>query len=314
MPAGFYRPTSEVASAKKFIIYGNPKSVKTPLALAYGAYLRSLNPKSITLYVAADRGSEDLPSCPDPSWKEENGGFIRVWCPGSPLDPGYDPYREAIQLSMTNWKDPNAKINDVSVGDPNIELIVWDTFSEDMERILQYVADKEYFSSTKTGDKHITFGDPTLPKGHPARMNIPLPADYNGVGGIAKRIVDGVCAQDCHVLLLSWEEEIKDKLGVKRVGPAFVGKALTGKLPGKLTGVIYTEKFGEIDDKTGKLKSQLYVCSDPGDDMHIAGVRHESIDGDPKNPIPRVKVGSDLVAYWKLFFETLFPMKERIVA
>lgn len=295
MPAGFYEPTNNATTPKRFILYGPPKTVKTPLALAYGAYLRKLNPKAKTLYIAADRGSEDLPSLPDPSWRE----WIKVWKVGSPLEPGYDPYKEAIHIAMTDWK----KV------DPDIELIVWDTMSEECDRILQFIADKEFFSGHAGGSKHITFGDPLLPKGSAARLNIPMPGDYNGINGIAKRLFEMILSQNLHILILAWEEDIKDKDGIKRVGPAFVGKALTAKLPGKLTGIIYTDKRGEPDNK-GKLIPTLYVCSDPADDMHMAGVRHEPVNGDPRNPIPRVKVTADLVAYWKLFFETLFPQEQ----
>lgn len=292
MAAGFYVPEAG-PKFKRLILYGAPKSVKTPFAFAFGAYLRSLNPNSITLYIAADPGSEDLPSLPDPSWRE----FIKVWKFGSPLEPGYDPYKDAIQAAMMDWK----KI------DPNIELVIWDTFAITMEHILQYVADKEWFASAKSGDKHITFGDPTLPKGHMARLNIPVPGDYNGVNGIAKRLFQLLCNQPVHVIGISHEQDIKDEKGIKRIGPSFVGQALTAKLPGWMTGLIYTDKRGEIDPKTGKVVPTLYVCSDPHDDVHIAGVRHEAINGDPRNPIPTVKVGADLTKYWKLFFETLFP-------
>lgn len=292
MPAGFYTPPETLDPYKKLFLYGPAKSVKTPLALAYGAYLRKLNPKAKTLYIAADQGSEDLPSLPDESWRE----WIRVWTHSSPLEQNYNPYNDAVLVAMTDWR----KI------DPEIELIVWDTQTEDMTKILQFIADMEWFSSAKTGDKHVTIGDPTLPKGHPARLNIPVQGDFNAILGMGIRITNFMLAQKCHVLLVCHEEEIKDQKGVKRIGPAFVGKALTGKLPGKLTGLVYTEKFGETDEK-GKLKPQLYVCSDPADDVHIAGVRHKPVNGNPVNPIPRVKVGNDLVKYWELFFNTLFP-------
>jgi len=165
MPAGFHTVT-DAPKPKRFILYGPPKTVKTPLALAYGAYLRSLNPNSRTLYVAADRGSEDLPSLPDPSWRE----WIDVWKFSSPLDKDYDPYKDAVQVAMTDWKAKDA----------NYDLIIWDTFAITLEQILQYISDKEFFAG-QGGSKHVSFGDPTLPKGHPAKLNIPMPGDYNGV-------------------------------------------------------------------------------------------------------------------------------------
>lgn len=291
MPAGFFELKPNELQHKRLIIYGAPKSVKTPLALAYGAYLRSVNPDSKTLYIAADKGSETLPSLPNPEWRD----WIKVWTMGSLLDPNYDPYKDAIHVAMADWKSV----------DKNIDLLIWDTFPMTMEEVLQFCADSEFFSG-KGGDKHITFGDPRLPKSNAARMNIPLPGDYNGVNGIAKRLVQCLCAQPMHVIIICHEQEIKDEKGIKRIGPSFVGSALTGKLPGWMTGLMYTEKRGEINQQ-GKIVPALYVCSDPGDDLHLAGIRHEPIKGDPRNPIGVVKVGPDLTAYWKLFHETLFP-------
>lgn len=298
MPAGFYKPSSGAAPHKRFIIYGTPKSVKTPLAFAYGAYLRSQDPTARALYIAADTGSEDLPSLPVPEWAE----WLDVWRMGKPIDKDpttgkstYDPYRDAIVAASTNWREK----------DPNYKLLIWDTLSMSCEEILQFIADMEFFAGAQ-GSKHITFGDPSLPKGHPAKLNIPLPGDYNGINGIAKRLVNCLVAQNMHVVAVCHEQEITDERGIKRIGPSFVGKALTGKLPGWLTGVLYTEKVGEIDAKTGKLVPTLYVCSDPADDLHIAGIRHKAINGDPRNPIGKVKVGADLTKYWAKFFETLF--------
>ena len=297
MPAGFYEPKPANDAPKRLFLYGPPKTVKTPLALALGAYLRSINPKSKTLYIAADRASEDLPSIPDRNWLAANGGFITVWKPGSMLEEGYNPYQDAFQIAMTDWKK----------NDPDIELIVYDTFTTDIERILQYCADSEFFANQKGESKHVTFGDPTLRKGHPGRLNIPVMGDYMGTGAIAKRLTDLMGAQNCHVILIAHEESFEDAKGISRIGPAFVGKALTGKLPGYLTGILYTEKTPSTDKTTGKLVPALHVCSDPGDDAHIAGVRHGTVQGRPVNPIGRVKVGDDLTSYWKLFFTTLFP-------
>lgn len=301
MPAQFYEVPNQAAAYKRLILYGSPKSVKTPLALAYGAYLRSKNPNSKTLYVASDRGSEDLPSLPDRSWRD----FIKVWTPGSPLEADYDPRAEAVRIAMGDWKKH----------DPNFDLLIWDTFSTDCARILQYIANMEWFASAKTGDKHVTIGDPTLPKNHPARLNIPVQGDFNAMQGITWGLVDALACQKMHVILICHEEEIKDQKGVKKIGPSFVGKALTSKLPGILTGILYTEKTGVPNmDKGGKLESTLHVYSDPGDDMHMAGIRHEPVNGSPLNPIPKVKVGADLVKYWELFFNTLFPTNETVVA
>lgn len=293
MPTGFFVPDPTAPKWKRFFLYGPPKAVKTPLALAYGAYLRSLDPTAETIYIAADRGSETIPSIPDPKWRE----WIHVWKMSTPLDKDFDPYKDAIQAAMMPWQQHV----------PNAKLLIWDTFSMTMEEILQHVADKEFFSSATSGSKHITFGDPTLPKGHMARLNIPQPGDYNGVNGIAKRVLNMLCSQPMHVICITHEQEIKDEKGVKRLGPSFVGSALTSKLPGWMTGLLYTDKRGVVDPKTGKLVPTLYVCSDPHDDLHIAGIRHEPINGDPRNPIGTVQVGMDLTAYWKKFSETLFP-------
>lgn len=293
MPAGFYTADPEKPKFKRFFLYGPPKAVKTPLALAYGAYLRSLNPKSKTIYIAADPGSEDLPSIPNPEWRN----WIVPYTFGSPLEKEYDPYKDAIQASMLDWHKH----------EPDSELLIWDTFAFSMEQILQYVADKEFFAPQKGESKHVTFGDPTLPKGHPARLNIPVMGDFNGINGIAKRLLAMLIAQPMHVLIITHEQDIKDEKGIKRIGPSFVGQALTSKLPGWMTGLIYTDKRGEIDPKTGKVVPALYVCSDPHDDVHIAGIRHEPVNGDPRNPIGTVKVGTDLVKYWELFHNTLFP-------
>src|SRR5690348_6743857 len=85
---------------KKLILYGSSKSVKTPVALALGAYMRKLNPKARTLYWASDEGSEGLPSLPDESWRE----WIDVITTSTPLDANYDPYRDSVTVANMDWK------------------------------------------------------------------------------------------------------------------------------------------------------------------------------------------------------------------
>jgi len=278
---------------KKLILYGSSKSVKTPLALAYGAYLRTLNPNSRTLYWAADEGSDGLPSLPNESWRE----WIDVVTTSTPLDEGYDPYRDAITVTMTDWKKQ----------DPNYDLLIWDTQARTLQRVLAFIANKAYFQSGKTGDKHITIGDGDPAKAGSTAMNLPMQADYGAIVGIGLRLMECLAAQKMHVLIVTHEEEIKGKDGVRRIGPAAVGKALVEDIPAFLTGVLYTEKRLEADPKDGKLVPTLNVFSDTGDDIHVAGVRHTPINGDPRNPMTKVKVGMDLVAYWKKFHTTLYP-------
>lgn len=282
------------ATKKKLILYGTSKSVKTPLALAYGAYLRSLNPNARTLYWAADEGSEGLPSLPDESWRE----WIDVINPPDPLDPEYDPYKHAITVSLTDWK----------AQDPNYELLIWDTQARTLQRVLQFIANKEYFASAKSGDKHVTIGDRGVGPWKPGSpwMNLPAQADYGAIWMMGLRLIEALAAQKMHVLIVTHEEEIRDSKGIGRIAPAAVGKALVGDIPAFLTGALYTEKVSEAD-KNGKLIPTLYVHSDTNDDKHVAGIRHAPIDGNPRNPIPKVKVGTDLTAYWKKLFETLFP-------
>lgn len=278
---------------KKLMFFGGSKTVKTPAALALGAYLRTLNPHARTLYWAADEGSDGLPSLPDESWRE----WIDVITTSTPLDENYDPYRDAITVAMTDWK---AK-------DPNYELLIWDTQARTLQRVLQFISNKAYFQSGKSGDKHVTIGEGDPGKPGSTAMNLPMQADYGAIVGIGLRLMECLAAQKMHVLIVTHEEEIKGKDGVRKIGPAAVGKALVEDMPAFLTGVLYTEKKMEVDPKDGKLIPTLHIFSDTGDDLHVAGVRHTPINGDPRNPIAKVKVGTDLTAYWKKFFETLYP-------
>lgn len=284
---------------KKLMLYGGSKTVKTPAALAYLAYLRTLNPNARALYWASDEGSEGLPSIPNESWRDH----IDVITTSTPLDDNYDPYRDAITVAMTDWKKQ----------DPNYELFIWDTQARTLQRILQFISNKAYFQG-KGGDKHVTIGEGDPGKPNSTAMNLPQVADYGAIVGIGLRLMECLAAQKMHVLILSHEEETKGKDGIRRIGPAAVGKALVEDIPAFLTGVMYTEKKGEVDPKTGKLVPTLHIYSDCGDDLHMAGVRHAPINGDPRNPLTKVKVGTDLVAFWKKWFETLYPNEQALLA
>lgn len=283
---------------KKLMLYGSSKSVKTPLALSFGKYLRDLNPSARTLYWASDEGSDGLPSLPDESWRE----WIDVITTSTPLDADYDPYRDSVTVANTDW----------SKADPNYKLLIWDTQARTLQRVLQFIANKAYFQGNK-GDTHITIGDGDPGKPGSTALNIPLLADFNAIVAIGLRLMECLSAQNMHVLIVSHEEEIKGKDGIKRIGPAAVGKALVEDVPAFLSGVLYTEKTNVPDPVSGKLIPTLHVFSDTGDDIHVAGMRHTPINGDPRNPMGKVKVGTDLSAYWKKLFETLYASEQHLL-
>lgn len=281
---------------QRTLVMGPPKTVKTPLTLAVSQVMGE------TIYIAADPGSEFLPSIPD-TWAKDIrvvkpgpctacNGVGCTECGGKP----YDPMSEALNLAVYPWKKDF----------PNAQNLVWDSGSHTMEEILQYVADQEFFSSAKTGDKHVTVGEP----GSPAHMNIPVRGDYLAMKGICERWTRLLFRQPLNLFVIT-HVDIDDKGGQAGVrgGPALVGKAMIQDFPRYFNAVLRTHKE-MMPNPDGVARPVLFVYTE-GDNFWIGGVRHKPGETTAKNPIPVVQVGEDLPAFWRLFNDKFMAPKAK---
>jgi hypothetical protein len=268
---------------------GPPKTVKSPLAAA----VAEIYGKGI--YIAADEGSEFLPSIP-----EKHAKNLTVVKPGPHFECAgegcdgcgnrkYDRLEELMDLAGRNWKK-----------ELGADFLIWDSFSTTCEDLLQTIADSEFFSTAKGTDKHITIGEP----GTASSFNLPMPGDYLSMQGIVANWRRLIFRQPIHLFVIT-HVDTDDKPGAgkrTRGGPSLVGKALIQDFPTHFNAVLRTNKT-MVPGPDGNQMAQLTVYTE-GDDFWIGGFRHKPSEDTPRNPIPVVEVGKDLAAFWRLFNKT----------
>ncbi len=273
-------------------IFGGPKTVKTPTAFAYLQYLiEYVNPDARAAYMASDPGSEALPSIP-----QSLADHVDVFEPAYMLEKDYHPYNDAFLFALKNWKQ-----------DPNMMLMIWDTFTTTLQDIMQHNADTGAFAG-KDGNKHRQIGTP----GTAARMALGELQDYNPMIGIGTRLTRLCFEQNLDFIQIMHARHFQDVDKISRIGPAATGTQLVERLAGMHNGLIFTEK------KMTPKGTHLFLHTE-SDGITMAGIRHRTIDGSPKNPIPTVEIAGkseeDLVKFWDLFctkfdFTTTVPEKE----
>lgn len=271
------------------LLQGPPKTVKTPLAAA----VAEIYGKGV--YIAADEGSEFLPSIPD-----KHADLLTVIKPGPCVeckgvggtgckkcdDRKYDLLEETRNLAGFDYKRVYGA-----------NFLIWDSFSTTCEDLLQEVANQEFFSSAKSGDKHVTIGEP----GTAAAFNLPLPGDYLAMQSIVANWRRLIFRQPLHIFIIT-HVETDDKPGPgkrTRGGPSLVGKALIQDFPTHFNAVLRTHKTMEAQTD-GSQRAQLYVYTE-GDDFWIGGFRHKPTEAGFRNPMPVCAVGEDLAKFWRTF-------------
>lgn len=283
-------PSGGIPRSSRWAGYGGPKKGKTRWAAAAMRGAPEVFGKK-ALYVASDPDTVDLAANgmlredwenlivvePLPETSEplvigqkytNNEGKVRV----------YSPRKEATLVACRNWR---AEF-------PDVDTLIWDTITEDAEKILQECAlDESAPADSREG--RVTYGK----KGDPDYHVSPSRSDYGVAQNYTMKLLRDLIRSGLNLICLFHEDyDEKNNIG----GPATIGRAAVGKISGKFQHTIRmdTKKVKTVDGKT-KL---TFVARCTPHAQWVAGVRLPT-----ENYMPDQNLEADPVGFWKTYAE-----------
>lgn len=250
-------------SPERILIYGAPKSAKTRFATALPWGSEGWGQKAV--YVAADAGSASLRSVMLPDREH-----LIVVDP-HPESGKYDPLHEATAIATYDWKAKGAS------------TIIWDTITQTAEDLLQAYAILGNYASNP-----ITFGK----QGTPSHHVHPTEGDYGAAqNSIGNHLLGHLFAQPLNLIIIAHETWVEPKNANACIGgPATIGRALVGKMPGEFDTVIRTE-VRRVTEPGKPVKTEFKARTQPHGPW-IVGIRNPGVN------LPDYVMGEDPRGFW----------------
>ena len=250
-------------SPERILIYGAPKSAKTRFATALPWGTEPWGDKAV--YVAADAGGASLRSV-----LLEDRKHLVVVDPHPESGP-YDPLHEAVAIATHDWTKLGAS------------TIIWDTITQTAEDVL-----RAYSIIGNYASNPITFG-----KKGTAEFHVhPNEGDYGAAqNSIGTHLMGHLFAQPLNLIIIAHETWVEPKNANACIGgPATIGRALVGKLPGEFDTVIRTE-VRRVSNPGKATVTEFRARTQPHGPW-IVGIRNPGVN------LPDYVMGEDPRGFW----------------
>lgn len=253
-------------SPERILIYGAPKSAKTRFATALPWGSELWGEKAV--YVAADAGSASLRSV----LMSDREHLVVV----DPLPESgvYDPLHEAVGIATYEWSKHGAS------------TIIWDTLTQTAEDVLGAYARLSNYASNP-----ITFG-----KKGTAEFHVhPSEGDYGAAqNSIGNHLLGLLFKQPLNLIVIAHEVWVEPKNANACIGgPATIGKALVGKLPGEFDTVIRTE-VRRVTNPGKPVETEFKARTQPHGPW-VVGIRNPGVN------LPDFVMGEDPRGFWQQY-------------